>query len=91
MLSLLYFAYNKKNAIVYIPRSYEIDKEKITVVTENKRGSFAWDTIKDVKELTDYWILYINAAQFMFISKDAFYERKDRLDFEKIVTSLNIK
>lgn|GEM_PF-3012100 len=91
MLSLLYFAYSKQNAIVFIPRGYEIDGEEITVITENKRGSFAWQSIIDVKELNEYWILYINKAQFMFISKNAFYERKDRLEFEKIVTSLHIK
>lgn len=77
-----------KNKGFFLPRSYQIDEENIsTLVADGSKGSYAWQKVLRVVESSQYYILYLSASQFLYITKKAFKSEADHQKFIKLIHS----
>lgn len=56
-------------------------KVMIFEMLNGMKDEIPFDTLVDIKEQPEYWMLYIAKGQFIYVPKDAFRSEEDRSEF----------
>lgn len=62
-------------------------EDKVTVWTPQSEGSYQWETIKELKQSGKNYFLFISKVQAILISKRAFDNESQQMEFEQLVNS----
>ncbi|OAD92815.1 hypothetical protein A7A78_02595 [Aequorivita soesokkakensis] len=85
-IMLYRYAYSKNQEIFLSERKLFFDSEIIKIdETEGSTSEIPYKKIVSVKNLNEYWMLYLNKDHYFYIPKNIFYTKEDLERFEEYI------
>lgn len=85
-ISLYRFAYSKNQKIFLSERQLFFNSETIKITeTDGSISEIPYNKIVKVISKIEYWMLYLNKNNYIYIPKNIFYEKEDLETFEEYI------
>jgi hypothetical protein len=86
VLTYYYFwANSSKNNTLFQDKQLTLENEKLSISSDGIYSELSYKHIQKIVETTDYLLLYIAKAQFLYIPKTAFADLAEIESFLKLI------
>jgi uncharacterized membrane protein len=88
-LNFYYYAKTPKNNLFFTKRTMEWNNERMKVVLEDgSLSELKLNTILEIQQFPDYYLIYISKHQFYYLPFNAFKSNDDHQAFQELMQSI---